>query len=87
MRRQEWAELFVAIYFLVDSISVVHKWKIHKEHTSLMGIALFVGVVSYLHASNDCWKEWRRHGFEQVVQNPNAVDAERDMIYDSFMLI
>lgn len=68
IRRQEWAELLVALYFLADSTSVVYKWKMHKEHTSEMGIALFVGFVSYLYVSIDCLKEWRqrRDGFVPV---------------------
>lgn len=75
---EQWAEFLVSIYFLGDSAVVVYKWKLKKEHTSQMGIAVFVGFVSYLYATSACIRDLkRRHDIDNVnVDSYDLLPAE-----------
>lgn len=64
---EQWVEFALAIYFLGDSTVTVIKWKLQKEHTSLMGIAVFIGFVAYLYRCiADVRDLRRRQDFEEL---------------------
>lgn len=68
----------MSIYFLGDSAMVVYKWKLKKEHTSQMGIAVFVGFLAYLYATSACIRDLkRRHHIDEVnVDSDDLLPAE-----------
>ena len=72
---EQWLELIVAIYFLGDSAVVLYKWKLRNEHTSQIGVAVFVGFVAYLYATLALIRETRRR---QVVHELR--DTEDDFL-------
>jgi len=63
---QQWLEFILAIYFLGDSAVVVHKWKLRKEHTSEMGIAVFIGFGAYLYTTMSSMRDLRRRQEDYV---------------------
>lgn len=63
-------ELFLAVYFLLDSIVIIIEWKMKKNHTTEMEADLLINVLAYSYAAREVWIMYKRQkeGFQSPEQ-------------------
>eukprot|EP00567_Pseudictyota_dubia_P008268 CAMPEP_0197436218 /NCGR_PEP_ID=MMETSP1175-20131217/3693_1 /TAXON_ID=1003142 /ORGANISM="Triceratium dubium, Strain CCMP147" /LENGTH=85 /DNA_ID=CAMNT_0042965455 /DNA_START=250 /DNA_END=507 /DNA_ORIENTATION=+ len=69
-------ELFLAFYFLLDSIMVIIMWKMKKNHTTDMLVDLVINALAYAYAAREVWLWYKRQqgGFQSVDQEAMLED-------------